>query len=414
MTMTKKPLAIRKQRIFEDFISTYYKEYTKETESPNEFHVWTAISIICGALGPKCFMDFKSFKINTNMYLVMVAPPGIVSKSTTMGIGYSLLKKVPGINFGADSGSWQALIDTFVDVTQSYKVDGYPKLTSSAINMSVGELGTLLRTKDEERMDTLVRLWDVPEDYVKRTRGEELFIENPWMNMMGATTPSWVEQNLKDYAIGGGFSSRTLFVYADKKARLIPHPNLDNAREMDVLKAKLIHDLTKISKMSGNFSFDDETREVAEKWYVQHNDRKNNPLWRSEVTASYAARKQSHLYKICMAVSASRGESMVINLKDFKTALSLLNKVEENLCTIFVAISEDENLNAISYIVNYIKQEGRQTQGAIKFALRHRFTAFNVARAIENALASQQLRVGKDDMDREFIDLPRKRKAATK
>ncbi len=45
-------------------------------------------------------------------------------------------------------------------------------------------------------------------------------INNPFINFMGATTPAWITENFPEYAIGGGFTSRTIFVYAETKRKL--------------------------------------------------------------------------------------------------------------------------------------------------------------------------------------------------
>jgi hypothetical protein len=76
-------------------------------------------------------------------YIILVAPPGIVSKSTTAGIGMSLLKKVPDIKFGPDVVTWQALVTAFAESTMSFEYQGefYPM---SALTIESSEFGNLL------------------------------------------------------------------------------------------------------------------------------------------------------------------------------------------------------------------------------------------------------------------------------
>lgn len=69
---------------------------------------------IAGALRRKVWIDQAYFKWYSNFYIIpLVAPPGIVSKSTTAGIGMSILREVPGVNFGPDVVTWPAFVEAF-------------------------------------------------------------------------------------------------------------------------------------------------------------------------------------------------------------------------------------------------------------------------------------------------------------
>lgn len=67
-------------------------------------------------------MDMKLFRWHVNMYIVMVAPPGIVAKSTTAEIAMALLRKVPGIKFGPDIVTWQALSSAFAESNEAFEM----------------------------------------------------------------------------------------------------------------------------------------------------------------------------------------------------------------------------------------------------------------------------------------------------
>ncbi|MEM5734298.1 hypothetical protein AAEI00_21825, partial [Shewanella algae] len=73
-----------------------------------------------GALRRKVWIPQGYFNWYCNMYIVMVAPPGIVAKSTTTNIAMQLLRRVPGIKFGPDIVTWQALVTAFADANESF------------------------------------------------------------------------------------------------------------------------------------------------------------------------------------------------------------------------------------------------------------------------------------------------------
>ena len=62
---------------------TAYATYTADSESPREFHLWTGIWTLAGALRRRVWIDMRKFQWTPNFYIVLVGPPGIVNKSTT-------------------------------------------------------------------------------------------------------------------------------------------------------------------------------------------------------------------------------------------------------------------------------------------------------------------------------------------
>jgi hypothetical protein len=74
-----------------------FMEYAGYGEAPPHMYFWIGVSTIAGVLRRRVWIDEIKFQWFPNFYIVLVAPPGIVSKTTTMGIGHDLLKLVPGV-----------------------------------------------------------------------------------------------------------------------------------------------------------------------------------------------------------------------------------------------------------------------------------------------------------------------------
>src|SRR5690606_36221814 len=129
-----------------------------------------------------------------NCYIIFVAPPGIVSKSTTLSIGMNLLKQLEGVKFGPDAVTWQALIQAMAAAKEEVLMpDGFYH-PMSCITIASSEFGTLLNPNDREMVDVLVSLWDGQIGVWKKatkTQGNDL-IENPWINIGACTTPGWL------------------------------------------------------------------------------------------------------------------------------------------------------------------------------------------------------------------------------
>lgn len=343
------------KRNYGNFIKGYL-DYTEHLESPTEFHVWTAISIIGGALQGKCYLDMGYFKWKPNCFIIFVAPPGVVAKSTTSGVGTDLLRNVPGIEFGPSVCTWQAMLQKFQEVQRTFTI-GQEKFPMSCLTLEASELGTFLDFEDKQMIDVLVDLWDGKDKEFKKSTvgGGEMSIESPWVNLIACTTPSWIQSSMPQYSIGGGFTSRCIFVYADKKEKFIPYPDDYTPPGQPIKRKHLIEDLARISLLKGAFKLSDEARQFGREWYVDFNTNPPEHL-KDEQLAGYAARKQTHLHKIAMCLSASRNSDMVIELEDMKMALSLLAVCEQSMGNVFSSISDDYDSKALKILRNKMIQ----------------------------------------------------------
>ena len=171
-------------RQFPDWLSAFM-DYASYGEAPRHMYFWSGVSAVAGALRRKVWIDQAYFKWFPNFYIVLVAPPGIVSKSTTAGIAMNLLRKVPGIRFGPDVVTWPALISAFAEATEGFELNSEVHVMS-ALTLESSEFGNLLNPQDKDMVDLLVALWDgKPGTFEKKTKhsGNDS-VENPWINLI--------------------------------------------------------------------------------------------------------------------------------------------------------------------------------------------------------------------------------------
>ncbi len=334
-----------------------YVEYTKHMEAPDLFHMWTAIGTVAGALRGKVWIDMGYFKWKPNFFIVLVAPPGIVSKSTTLGVGMSLLRELESIHFGPDSVTWQALTESFIEAQEIVKDVG----PMSALTIAASELGTFLDPRNREMIDVLCDLWDgrsVP--WKRRTKAEGLSeIKSPWLNFLGCTTPGWLEENFPEYAIKGGFTSRTVFVYADTKRDLIAYPNRrlsEFKKEFASLRRYLVNDLRKIAVIQGEYFLTPGAYEWGEKWYAQHWDRDAHDHLDKETYGGYLARKQTHIHKVAMVLAAAVSDEMQINEGHLIQADFLVTQLEDQMINVFRHISDNRDAMLSMQMYEMIRQ----------------------------------------------------------
>jgi hypothetical protein len=340
-----------------DFIKAYM-EYSKHSEAPDRFHFWTAISTIAGALRRQVWIDQHHFQWTPNFYIVFVAPAGIISKSTTAKIGMDLLKQVPNVTFGPNIITWQSLVTSLAEATQSISIDN-KFVPMSPLTILSSEFGTFLNPQDREMVDVLVDLWDGQVGtFEKRTKtsGEDSIV-NPWINILAATTPHWIADNFPEYMIGGGFVSRTIFVYGDKKRHYCAY--LDDAipAGFKERQADLVNDLKDIAKnCKGEVTLSPEAKAWGTEWY-ERLFTERPPELASERIASYLARKQTHMHKLAIVLSASQSNSRIIELEHLQAADAILGENEKFLPKVFEKIG-DESVQKANNIVNLLRTNG--------------------------------------------------------
>lgn len=346
-------------RQLKDWLRSYL-EYTQFSESPEIFHFWTGVSVIAGALRRRVWIDQRYFEWTPNFYIVLVAPAGVVSKSTSLGIGKNLLQELPDIKFGPDSGTWQAIGQSLMEAQEFVPLtpgDYEGKMESmSCITCAVGELGTFLDFQDRKLIDTLTSLWDGQRgtfEHRTRTQGT-ININNPWINLISATTPAWLRHNVPIEAIGAGFASRVIFVFGEKKRQFIPYPALmgDN-NEMNDLREKLVEDLRNIGSMLGEMVLTPEAVMWGSQWYQNHWT--NRPIhMASERFDGYLARKQTHIHKLAIIISASESSNCIITEVHLQKAEKIVSAMEHDMIRVFESIGVAPMSRLLQEIVSFL------------------------------------------------------------
>lgn len=345
-------------RIYNDWLTAYI-EYAGFSEAPPRMHFWSGVAAVAGALRRRVWMDMEYFKWHVNHYIVFVAPPGIVSKSTTMAIAMDILRKVPGINFGPDVVTWPALVTAFAAAGESFEVNGEFH-NQCALTLESSEFGNLVNPQDREMIDLLVTLWDSKQGTFKKvTKGSgNDSVENPWINMIACTTPSWIAGNFPEYVIGGGFTSRCLFVYTEEKAKLVAYPSLHVPAGMKEKQAALASDLEHISQhLVGPYGMTKEAVNWGELWYKLHYDKTPENM-QDDRFAGYLARKQTHLHKLAMILAASRSDELIVTAEDLAMANTMVTDLEPDMPKVFAKIGRTEESVQAERFIQFVIDHG--------------------------------------------------------
>lgn len=352
---------------------TSFVDGAKWGEAPIYMYFWVGVATIAAALRRKVWMDMGEFTWYPNLYTLIVAPPGIVAKSTTADIGIKLLEEVPGIHFGPATLTWQALYDAFSEVGEEFQIPGLDRMeTQFPLVINSSEFGITLNPKDTEMIDQLVHIWD-GRKMSKRTRKDgELIIKTPCLNLIACTTPSWIAENVPQYLIGGGLTSRMLFVYAEKKERYIAYPKDHMPPDNDKRRAILTRDLERISQMCGEFQLTPDAKAWGCEWY-EHFHKVEALQIDKTILGGYIARKQTLTHKVAMCLSASAGDSLIITRQMLERAVSLVSELEQHMPYVYSKIGMSDGANASLQIIAFLDRYNGKAPFTLLYRYMHKY-----------------------------------------
>src|SRR3990167_8712480 len=214
------------ERELDDFITGYLK-YTESSEPPLSYHTGISIGMIAGALHRKARLDWGFERIYPNMYIVLVGPSGRSRKGIALGIGKSILSEIGGITMTSENATREALIRAMKGAVTNFQMPNTGQiLFHCSITCFSEELSVFLGQNDIKFLASLTDWYDSKDNWTYETKGTgKDHLQGLCFNLLGATAPDWLQSRLPQEAVGGGFTSRVIFVVEDKKGKTVPKPN---------------------------------------------------------------------------------------------------------------------------------------------------------------------------------------------
>lgn len=330
---------------------TGFMELTENSEPPILFRKWAGISTICAALQRKVRVDLGiSLTFYPNMYIVLVGPSA-TGKGTVMKFASDIIEQIPSIRLAAQATSLQALIRRMkeTNLTDIDLVTGEQQYHSSLTIFST-EFTVFLGYHNQELIAALCEWYDCHSRWSYETiaRKKEEVI-GVWVNILAGTTPDSLQSSLPIESIGGGLTSRIIFVYEEKKNKLVVVPT-KSEREIRLQQA-LINDLEQIAMLSGRMQYTEGYLEKYTTW-CYHADK--NPPFYDRKFDGYCGRRRNHLLSLSMVCSASRSDEMIMTADDFDTAAALLSEVEVKMGRVFKGMGRSDISALLNDAVVYI------------------------------------------------------------
>ncbi len=342
-----------------------YLTYMAETEPPVTYFLWSAIGTIAGALQRRVYMPWGHNKIYPNMFIFLMGRSGL-GKGIAMGPALDMFKET-GLHVAPDAVTIPELIRVIEGSENQFMNHKGLTETHSSLTVYARELAVLLGQRDIKKLAHLTDWYDSHDSWKNstKTQGKEELL-GVCLNIIGAAAPDWLPSILPSEAIGGGFTSRVIFILETQKGQVIPLPKYNPA--MEKLKEDLIIDLCHIAThYRGEFRFSKEAEEAYVKYYLKQEDDINHGVYpvKDASFEGYANRRALHLRKMSMILATARGSEGEIELKDFEQSLTILANAELKMSRLFSAVGKGFHTESLEKVMSYIIQFKQTTRSKI-------------------------------------------------
>ena len=306
-----------------------FMEYMDNTEPPDLFKEWVAMTVLSATMQRKLYFKKGKYTFFPNLYVILVGPPA-TRKGTAMAPGRKMLTDI-GIIPAANMTTLQALIRRLKEsTTTTMTSDGRVVLHSSMLIYST-EWSVFTGFNNQELFTTLNNWFDCEHPWIYETKGQGVDrVPAVYVTMLGATTPQLLNIALPPESIGGGFTSRTIFVIEQEQGKIIPP--MDESNKEIALYDTLVERLQDIHQMAGPFQSTAEFDEAWADWYLTS---RNLDIMPHQSLESYYGRRFRHLTAMAMGQCVAEGTDQVLEVRHLERASNLMDRTELKMPQVF-------------------------------------------------------------------------------
>lgn len=331
------------------FIQTHV-DYTINQQSPQCFHIWTAIAVISAVLGRRVYIDRSYYTLFPNLFVVLVSPSGVGCKGTALTQGIELidLAQIP-ISILRGKITPTRLISR-LQASAMQSPEGFAELMIFSREFKVFTKGVI---KDSSLIEDLTDLYDNNAFDYETEHSLQQSIKKPCVTILGASTPEWLSGGSAGDIMSGGFGARVLPVTVLKDEKEIAWP--EKTKLELACQAKLVKDLMEIGELKGEYHVLPDAKKFFEEWYV---NRKKNRKFLDTRLDGYYSKKHDQILKLSIILAASMSSEMVIRIPHIQTAMSLLEENEKNLLYAYSGAAENKEVKYRDQVIARIKDKG--------------------------------------------------------
>jgi len=337
-----------------------YLTYTIGQDSPEEFHLWTAFTILGASLRRSAWIDMEVFKIYPNFYTILVAPPGMCRKTTGTDMGIEILKEGSDCKVFAEKITPEAIAKGIgADIIKTGGIETVSKPSHGLFYAP--ELGLFLGGEqyNSSTIIILTRLYDCPNNTgVETIKRGFTPIRDAFVSLLGCTTHSELPKIMPESAAEGGFLSRITILSKHTTPRIYPKPLKLNP----TLRESLVVGMRSMkADRSGPYLL---SKEANDDWYEPYYAEWKFRLERTG-GALHLVREPQTILKIAMLLNISEGLGYEISKETTLRAKDILTSVYASNRDLMEGVSQNKSGDIQRRIFNLLKRHGGVVSRAV-------------------------------------------------
>lgn len=338
-----------------------YNIYSSGNEAPDAFHQWAAYAVLSSCCGPNIWKDMGTIgNIQPNLYIMFVGPPGI-KKSTAKDIAKRLVNKIHTnkhpLPMAPASASKEALIKFMADekspcqmvFSWSNKLRKYTK-----ISIYSDEFVNLVQVGGDPLgwVQLLTEIYNPQPSFDASTisRGS-VNLPYPYVTLLGCMTPELTKSLINENALSGGFSRRTIYIFANRNSKPVPEPII--TPEQIEAEQVLIERGREIQSLTGRFEFSTKGKEIYNTWYAQNFHELENST--SAAQQNFLQSKSVQVIKTAMLSRLAVSNDLILDEEEISLAIKLVTNAQQHIDTIFAGVGRNPHAATMSGILQAIK-----------------------------------------------------------
>ena len=201
------------------------------TDAPRVYKEESSFDILSSIIGRRIYLQWGEDRIYPNIYKIYIGKSTAFRKSTMQKIQKRFVEDIIGFDFLlANRFSYEGLI-SFIE-KNSHVISYFDEFAN------LYEILMKNYTLSPEAF--LTEIFDCPDrKHEGALVSKNIILENVFINIIGATTESWLLKNMNESSVRGGFLPRFLFVWAKEKECTMPIPSEPDKRQRGLLLERL-------------------------------------------------------------------------------------------------------------------------------------------------------------------------------
>lgn len=370
------------------FIDLYTHSFG-ESEVPNSYIIWCAISLIAAAVADRVWVT-KFGKLPPNLYVALLGPSANGKDTAIDGMMDLAMQhpKIGAINFRSTAPNLLHYM------TKSRKDDHGVMHPNGRLYLVMPEVSMSLRKGDisDDFVKVMTALYSgkpYPLTDGTVTRGDTV-LRDYTLNWIFGSVLVWLLDVIPATSISGGTFGRIIGVHhdyqRDKRVEMPSRP-LDVREVTDHLHRRL----DELTEIEGEFTLTPSAKSVMSRWY-------NERTWPEDDSLVPAWKRQHDLVlKLSMILSLSDGVDLMIRDSHVWQAQKLSESVIRRLADIQAAAATSRNTDGIVFVRQYL---GGVKRPVGRTELLKKFIARGFGGAPELSLVMQTLNESGESIER--------------